>query len=126
MGAAFQQIFLKSNKGGAAKGNDALLVPFSPDLHAPRIHHQWLPDQIYYETRGLSPDTVKVLGEMGYKTTEQTPWGATEMIVMGLPNAAGVGPASSGNDSGVSGKVLPGFIYGANDARRPAGSAGGY
>jgi len=95
-------------------------------VDAPRIHHQWLPDQIYYETRGLSPDTLKTLGEMGYKTAEQTPWGATEMIMIGLPNAAGVGPASSGNDSGVSGKVLPGFIYGANDARRPAGSAGGY
>jgi gamma-glutamyltranspeptidase/glutathione hydrolase len=95
-------------------------------VDAPRMHHQWLPDQVYYETRGLSPDTVKTLTEMGYKMTEQTPWGATEMIMMGLPNAAGVGPASSGNDAGVSGKVLPGFIYGANDARRPAGSAAGY
>ena len=52
--------------------------------------------------------------------------GATELILMGLPGAVGVAPASSGNDSGVSGKVLPGFIYGANDNRRPAGSAAGY
>ncbi|MET7443219.1 hypothetical protein, partial [Streptomyces sp. NPDC005568] len=22
---------------------------------APRIHHQWLPDEVYYETYGLSP-----------------------------------------------------------------------
>ncbi|HEV7817232.1 MAG TPA: gamma-glutamyltransferase [Janthinobacterium sp.] len=95
-------------------------------VDAPRIHHQWLPDQVYYETRGLAPDTLKILGDMGYKMTEQTPWGATELIMMGLPDAAGVSPASSGNDSGVSGKVLPGFMYGANDARRPAGSAAGY
>jgi gamma-glutamyltranspeptidase/glutathione hydrolase len=95
-------------------------------VDAPRIHHQWLPDQVYYETRGLSPDTLKILGDMGYKMTEQTPWGATELIMMGVPDAAGVSPASSGNDAGVSGKVLPGFIYGANDGRRPAGSAAGY
>lgn len=95
-------------------------------VDAPRIHHQWLPDQVYYETRGLSPDTLKILGDMGYKMTEQTPWGATELIMMGVPDAAGVAPASSGNDAGVSGKVLPGFIYGANDGRRPAGSAVGY
>ena len=57
---------------------------------------------------------------------EQTPWGATEMILVGPPVPAGATPASSGNDSGVSGKVLPGYIYGANDNRRPAGSAAGY
>ena len=95
-------------------------------VDAPHIHHQWLPDEVYYEPRTLSPDTLKILADMGYKMKEQTPWGATEMIMMGLPNAAGVSPASSGNDSGVSGKVLPGYIYGANDNRRPAGSAAGY
>ncbi|MFI4941431.1 MAG: gamma-glutamyltransferase, partial [Burkholderiales bacterium] len=87
----------------------------------------WLPDQVYYETRGLSPDTVTILNSMGYQMKEQTPWGATELIMIGLPGAAGVaGAASSGNDSAVSGKVRPGFYYGANDARRPAGAAVGY
>jgi gamma-glutamyltranspeptidase/glutathione hydrolase len=96
-------------------------------VDAAHIHHQWLPDLVYYETRGLSADTLNVLHTMGYKTSEQTPWGATELILIGLPDAAGVsGPASSGNDSGVSGRVLPGFIYGANDSRRPAGAAIGY
>nr|WP_308921183.1 gamma-glutamyltransferase [Janthinobacterium sp. J1-1] len=95
-------------------------------VDAPRIHHQWLPDQVYYERRGLSVDTLNILTGMGYKMTEQSTWGATELIMMGLPNAAGVGAASAGNDSGVSGKVLPGYIYGANDGRRPAGSAVGY
>ena len=29
-------------------------------MAAPRIHHQWLPDQIVTE-RGLSPDTIRLL-----------------------------------------------------------------
>jgi len=95
-------------------------------VDAPRIHHQWLPDEVFYETRGLSFDTLKILREMGYKMTEQTPWGAAELIMIGIPGAAGMAPPSSGNDAAVSGKVLPGFFYGANDGRRPAGAALGY
>jgi gamma-glutamyltranspeptidase/glutathione hydrolase len=95
-------------------------------VDAPRIHHQWLPDEVYYETRGLSPDTLKILDGMGYKMKEQTPWGAAELIMIGLPGAAGVAAASSGNDAGVSGIVRPGLYYGANDTRRPAGAAIGY
>lgn len=95
-------------------------------VDAPRIHHQWLPDEVYFEQRGLSADTHKLLQERGYKLVEQTPWGAAELIMVGLPGAAGVSSESSGNDSAVSGKVREGFIYGANDVRRPSGSAVGY
>jgi gamma-glutamyltranspeptidase/glutathione hydrolase len=95
-------------------------------VDAPRIHHQWQPDLVNIEPRTLSPDTLKILAGMGYTIKEQTPWGATELILMGLPAAEGSGPASSGNDSGVSGRVIPGYMYGANDSRRPAGSAAGY
>ncbi|CAI0856667.1 Gamma-glutamyltranspeptidase precursor [Serratia plymuthica] len=95
-------------------------------VDAPRIHHQWLPDEVYYEQRGVSADTLKLLGGMGYKMVEQTPWGAAELILVGLPGAAGVSPTNSGNDSAVSGKVREGYLYGANDVRRPAGSAVGY
>ena len=95
-------------------------------VDAPRIHQQWLPDEVYYETRGLSADTLKILKDMGYKMSEQTPWGAAELILIGIPGAAGVASASSGNDAAVSGKVRPGFIYGANDGRRPSGAAVGY
>ncbi len=94
-------------------------------VDAPRLHHQWLPDEVFYEPFGLSPDTRKLLADMGYKLTEQTPWGAAEMIEIGL-GASGRGPASSGNDAARSGKVLPGLLYGANDDRRPAGAAAGY
>ncbi|MFD3245477.1 gamma-glutamyltransferase [Rahnella aquatilis] len=95
-------------------------------VDAPRIHHQWLPDEVYYEQRGVSQDSLNILQKMGYKMVEQTPWGATELIMVGLPGAASVTSANSGNDSAVSGKVREGYLYGANDVRRPAGAAIGY
>lgn len=100
-------------------------MPPQEAVNAPRIHHQWLPDEVYYEQRGLSKDTLMLLDKMGYKMVEQTPWGAAELIMVGIPEGAGVSTKSSGNDSAVSGKVREGFIYGSNDVRRPAGSAVG-
>jgi len=95
-------------------------------VNAPRIHHQWLPDEVYYEQRGVSADSLNILQKMGYKMVEQTPWGAAELILVGLKGMAGVVPANSGNDSAVSGLVREGYVYGANDVRRPAGAAIGY
>jgi gamma-glutamyltranspeptidase/glutathione hydrolase len=95
-------------------------------VNAPRIHQQWLPDEVYYEPYGLSPDTVALLEGMGYKLVEQSPWGAAELIEMGSLAASVRGTTSSGNDAALSGKLLPGLVYGANDDRRPAGEAIGY
>lgn len=95
-------------------------------VDAPRIHHQWLPDEVYYEQRGVSADSLNLLKTMGYKMVEQNPWGAAELILVGLAGIDGVSPANSGNDSAVSGKVREGYLYGANDVRRPAGAAIGY
>ncbi|RQS62578.1 gamma-glutamyltransferase [Burkholderia sp. Bp8963] len=95
-------------------------------VDAPRIHQQWLPDEVYYETYGLSPDTLAMLRNMGYKMVEETPWGAAELILVGLPGTEAASRKSSGNDSSVSGNVRVGFVYGFNDPRRPAGSAIGY
>ncbi|MDX6710364.1 MAG: gamma-glutamyltranspeptidase / glutathione hydrolase, partial [Blastocatellia bacterium] len=36
-------------------------------IDAPRIHHQWLPDELTYEPFGLSADTQKALEAMGHK-----------------------------------------------------------
>ncbi len=74
-------------------------------VDAPRIHHQWLPDVVDAEPFALSPDTEALLEKMGYKIVVQAPWGADEAIL--------VDPQS-------------GILYGANDARRPAGLAAGY
>jgi gamma-glutamyltranspeptidase/glutathione hydrolase len=36
-------------------------------IDAPRIHHQWLPDELMYEQHGMSPDTMKILTGYGHK-----------------------------------------------------------
>jgi len=71
---------------------------------APRFHHQWLPDTLFYERDGFSSATLKALVERGYRLAEQSPWGAVELIR--------IGPG--------------GHLLGVNDPRRPAGSAVGY
>jgi gamma-glutamyltranspeptidase/glutathione hydrolase len=35
-------------------------------VDAPRMHHQWLPDEVAWETNGVSPDTRRALEAMGY------------------------------------------------------------
>lgn len=99
-------------------------------VDAPRIHHQWLPDVVYYEPRGLSADTLSLLQQRGYKTVEQTPWGSTELIIKGSPEASTaydkLQHKSSGNDAAQSGKMRAGYLYGASDVRRPSGAAIGY
>jgi gamma-glutamyltranspeptidase/glutathione hydrolase len=84
------------------------LVDFSQTpaaaVAAPRFHHQYLPDTVFYETPGLPPDTLSGLATMGYSLKEQSPWGAVELIAI---------------DAG-------GGLTGVNDPRRPAGAAMGY
>jgi gamma-glutamyltranspeptidase/glutathione hydrolase len=94
-------------------------------VDAPRIHHQWLPDVVFVEPFALSPDTRRLLAAMGYKLVEQVPWGAAELIEVG-PAVAAPSPGLPANDAAASGRLLPGWRYGANDDRRPAGAAAGY
>jgi gamma-glutamyltranspeptidase/glutathione hydrolase len=35
-------------------------------IDAPRVHQQWLPDEVLFEPYGLSPDTLKILREYGH------------------------------------------------------------
>ena len=41
-------------------------------IDAPRIHHQWFPDEIITEQYGMSPDTRAVLEKMGHKFAAET------------------------------------------------------
>ena len=50
-------------------------------VDAPRVHHQWLPDQLAYERFGVSPDTLKVLAERGHTLLEIGRQGVAEAIV---------------------------------------------
>jgi len=40
-------------------------------IDAPRIHHQWLPDEVLFEPNGISPDTRKILDSYGHKFAEK-------------------------------------------------------
>ena len=40
-------------------------------LDAPRIHHQWMPDELVVEPYGMSPDTRKVLESYGQKFAQR-------------------------------------------------------
>ena len=40
-------------------------------IDAPRIHQQWLPDEIMYEPFGMSPDTLNILKGFGHKFVDK-------------------------------------------------------
>jgi gamma-glutamyltranspeptidase/glutathione hydrolase len=75
---------------------------------APRFHHQWLPDTLFYERGGFPAATLAALAGRGYRLAERPPWGAVELIAIG-PNG---GPGRR--------------LVGVNDPRRPEGLAIGY
>jgi gamma-glutamyltranspeptidase/glutathione hydrolase len=73
-------------------------------VNQPRIHHQWLPDQIDYEEFGLTLDVKENLIERGHKIGSIKILGCVEGILIDPDNRV---------------------IYGATDARG-YGSAEGY
>ena len=59
-------------------------------IAAPRIHHQWLPDQVDAE-RGLSPDTMRLLEARGHKIVVGRTFGSANSILVtpdGITGAA--------------------------------------
>lgn len=50
-------------------------------VSAPRIHDQWLPDEIRIED-GISPDTIALLEAMGHKINQQEAMGAAQSILI--------------------------------------------
>jgi len=51
-------------------------------IDAPRIHHQWLPDELVYEPYGISPDTLAVLSGMGHRFAAKSEYVAAATGVM--------------------------------------------
>ncbi|WP_269914090.1 gamma-glutamyltransferase [Acinetobacter sp. HY1485] len=68
----------------------------------PRIHHQWLPDELRIE-KGISADTVNILKKQGYDVKQKAVMGRTQTI-----------------------QVLPDGFYGYSDPRNPDGATRGY
>ncbi len=50
-------------------------------VSAPRMHHQWLPDEIRVES-GFSPDTLKLLEQRGHVISLEPAMGAAQSIVI--------------------------------------------
>ncbi|MFH5884937.1 gamma-glutamyltransferase [Halalkalibaculum sp. DA3122] len=49
-------------------------------LSAPRFHHQWLPDQLFYEPYGLTRDTREELVKKGHRLTTRDTIGRSHII----------------------------------------------
>ena len=71
----------------------------------PRIHHQWLPDELVFEPYGLSGDTQKALVALGHKLAK---------------------PRYLGDAEGIMIEEKTGMRLGATDPRRSDGLAIGY
>jgi gamma-glutamyltranspeptidase / glutathione hydrolase len=68
-------------------------------VNAPRFHNQWMPDVLSTE-RGFSPDTLKVLENMGYEMESGIPyWSDAECIAIDLKTGERLG-ASDGRENG--------------------------
>ena len=70
---------------------------------APRMHHQWLPDELRIED-GFSPDTLRLLEGMGHTIKLQPTMGSTQSII----------------------RREDGVLFGASDPRRPSALTAGY
>ncbi len=70
--------------------------------NAPRVHHQWLPDELRVE-QGLSPDTLAALTALGHSIAEKNAMGSTQSVL----------------------RAEDGF-HGASDPRRPGALTLGY
>ncbi len=53
----------------------------STAVNAPKFHHQWLPDVVFFEP-GFNTNTKKDLNKMGYTAGNQGQIGRTEMILL--------------------------------------------
>ncbi|MGK6310384.1 gamma-glutamyltransferase [Variovorax sp. DT-64] len=82
-------------------------------VDAPRFHQQWLPDVTNVETFALSPDTRKILTDMGHNLGVPQPANHVAAIIVGAPSLGGK-------------PVGKNRFYGANDPRRNTGLALGY
>ena len=94
-------------------------------VRAPRLHHQWQPDEIFVEPQALSQETTTRLEGMGYHITEQHPWGGLELIAVGpLPTSGSAASASS--KAAAPSENSTRLYYGVSDPRQPSGAAVGY
>jgi gamma-glutamyltranspeptidase/glutathione hydrolase len=83
-------------------------------IDAPRIHNQWLPDEVAYEPFALSEDTLRILTSRGHRLRIRRDAGWTD------------GDGYMGDAAGVMIEEKTGVRMGATDSRRSNGLALGY
>lgn len=86
------------------------VADFGMNLHqaieAPRVHHQWMPDEIYWEPFGINPDTRAILEKMGHKFREKPEAigiGEAEAVMIDLQSGARLGGPDSRRDGAAVG-----------------------
>ena len=72
-------------------------------VDAGRIHHQWLPDVLYYEKGRFSPDSLRRLQSFGHQMEEGDGQGVAEIIVVAEGNVLEGGLDGRRSDGGVAG-----------------------
>jgi gamma-glutamyltranspeptidase/glutathione hydrolase len=60
-------------------------------MDAPRVHHQWLPDEIRYEPVGISSDTLAILASYGHKFIDKPDNVAAASAIMIDPKGVRLG-----------------------------------
>lgn len=65
--------------------------------NAPRIHHQWFPDEIRIE-KGLNIDTINVLKTLGHRVSVKTTMGSTQSIFVTKDGFYGAADPRTEND----------------------------
>ncbi len=79
-------------------------MPIQEAVDAPRIHHQWRPDTLWYELRGLPRDVVRGLEKRGYTVVQRSgTQGWVEAVLIDRAH---------------------GWYFGASDPRGPGSSVG--
>jgi gamma-glutamyltranspeptidase/glutathione hydrolase len=115
--------FALGSPGGATIINTVLqiitnIIDYDMNLQqaidAPRIHNQWLPDEVVYEPYALSEDTLRILRSRGHTVRIRSDAGWSD------------GDGYMGDAAGVMIEEKTGIRLGATDPRRSDGLALGY
>ncbi len=56
-------------------------MPVGKAVEAPRFHHQWKPEDLFYENGAFAADKVKSLEKMGHQVSSRSSIGRVELIV---------------------------------------------
>ena len=72
-------------------------------VDAPRVHHQWIPDELVVERNALAADVLSRLEEMGHRIRIRREIGDAHSILVDSPNGVLLGAPDPRSDSKASG-----------------------